>query len=56
MAPTNIDNEVTDIVSFGSHNTTGMDAAKIQWTKDLISDCDIDFFAIQEHFKNTKTT
>ena len=44
------------MVTFGSYNSTGMDIAKIKWIKDIIIEHEIYFFAIQEHFKNTKTT
>ena len=44
------------MVTFGSYNSTGMDIAKIKWIKDIIIEHEIDFFAVQEHFKNTKTT
>ena len=44
------------MVTFGSYNSTGMDIAKIKWIKDIIIEHEIDFFAVQEHLKNTKTT
>jgi hypothetical protein len=56
MASTNTNSEVTDLVTFGSYNSTGMDVAKANWIKDMISECSFDFFAVQEHFKNTKST
>ena len=48
--------EGPDLVTFGSYNSTGFDIAKVKWTKDIIDEYNIDFFAIQEHFKNTKNT
>ena len=56
MAPTTTDSEVTDIVTFGSYNSTGMDIAKAHWIKEIISELQCEFFAVQEHFKNTKAT
>ena len=50
------DSEVTDLVTFGSYNSTGLDISKAHWIKEIISEQKFDFFALQEHFKNTKTT
>ena len=42
-------------LNFMSYNCTGIDRVKIDWIKDLIETCDIDFLQIQEHFKATKS-
>lgn len=56
MAPTTTDSEVTNLVTFGSYNSTGMDISKAQWIKEIFCEYKFDFFALQEHFKNTKAT
>ena len=40
-----------DSVSFMSYNSTGLDSAKIKFSNDLCDEYDIDFLALQEHFK-----
>ena len=48
--------EGPSVVTFGSYNSTGLDIAKTSWVKEIIDKSEIDFFSIQEHFKNTKST
>ena len=55
MAATSPAQEVPS-VSFMSYNSTGMNTIKAQWTNDTLEDLDVDYCALQEHFKNTKTT
>ena len=38
-----------------SYNSTGLDAVKTNWIREIIETCEIDFFQLQEHFKKTKT-
>ena len=38
-----------------SYNSTGINTIKTDWIRDLIRTCDINFFQLQEHFKQTKT-
>ena len=38
-----------------SYNSTGLDTAKVNWIKELVSLCKIDCFQLQEHFKATKS-
>ena len=40
-----------DSTTFMSFNTTGLDSAKIRFSLDLCKEYDVDFLAIQEHFK-----
>ena len=40
-----------NIVTFMSYNSTGMDSAKVKFTTDICEEFDVDFMAIQEHFK-----
>ena len=46
----------SDTVTFGSYNSTGLDIAKVMWTKDIIEELNIDFFGLQEHLKSNKST
>ena len=48
--------KVVPSVTFLSYNSTGMNNVKAQWTNEMCCDLDVDFCAIQEHFKNTKLT
>lgn len=43
-------------VTFMSYNSTGMNTVKAQWTNEAFEDLNVDYCALQEHFKNTKTT
>ena len=45
----------TPSVKFLSYNSTGLNAAKVQWINELMSTCAINFCGIQEHFKKTKS-
>ena len=40
-----------DCVTFMSFNSTGIDSAKVKFTTDICEEFDVDFLAIQEHFK-----
>ena len=40
-----------DSVSFMSYNSTGLDSAKLKFCTDLCEEYEIDFLALQEHFK-----
>ena len=42
-------------VKFLSYNSTGLNAVKAQWIRDLKDTCDASFIGIQEHFKKIKT-
>ena len=56
MALTNSEQEVMDTVTFMSYNSTGMNMVKCQWINEICSENNVDYLAIQEHFKCTKTT
>ena len=43
-------------VTFMSYNCTGMNSIKAQWICEVLEDLEVDYCAVQEHFKNTKTT
>ena len=44
-------------VTFMSYNPTGLDSTvKCRFSNDICSEYDVDFLAIQEHFKSTKNT
>ena len=43
-------------VTFMSYNTTGISSVKSEFICDLCDEYDVDYLAVQEHFKNTKTT
>ena len=40
-----------DSITFMSYNSTGLDSAKIRFSTDLCEEYDVDFLALQEHFK-----
>ena len=52
MAP----DQQSDSVTFLSYNSTGMNTMKARWLCEALEDLEIDYCAIQEHFKNTKST
>ena len=56
MAPSTDKQEVSNLVTFMSYNSTGMNSIKCEWIKEISSEYDVDYLAIQEHFKSTKTT
>ena len=43
-------------VTFMSYNSTGMNTIKAQWLNEAFQDLEVDYCALQEHFKNTKST
>ena len=43
-------------VTFLSYNSTGMNSLKAQWLNEVLNDLEVDYCALQEHFKNTKNT
>ena len=55
MAVTDPSEEVPS-VTFMSYNSTGMNSVKAKWTTEMCQDLEVDYCAIQEHFKNTKST
>ena len=52
----NAQNKEVPSVTFLSYNSTGMNSVKAQWTNEICRDLDVEYCAIQEHFKNTKLT
>ena len=56
MAPSTDKQEVSNLVTFMSYNSTGMNSVKCEWINEISSEYDVDYLAIQEHFKSTKTT
>ena len=53
---TNVNKEVAT-VTFMSYNPTGLNSTvKCRFSNDICDDFDVDFFAVQEHFKFVKTT
>ena len=43
------------VIKFISYNSTGLNAVKTKWIRDLMDTCGANFLGIQEHFKETKT-
>ena len=43
-------------VTFMSYNSTGISSVKCKFICDICDEYDVDYLAVQEHFKNTKTT
>ena len=43
-------------VTFMSYNMTGADTVKCQWVRDVGAEHNVNFCALQEHFKTVKTT
>ena len=56
MAPTIEQQEVSNMVTFMSYNSTGMSNVKCEWINEICSENDVDYLSIQEHFKSTKLT
>ena len=50
MAPTTKQQEVADMVTFMSYNSTGMSTVKCQWINEICEENNVDYLAIQEHF------
>ena len=44
-----------DTTTFMSFNSTGLDSAKVRFSLDLCEEYDVDFLAIQEHFRFVNT-
>ena len=42
-------------VTFMSYNSTGISSVKCKWICDICDELDVDYLAIQEHFKKTKS-
>ena len=50
-------NNETGVVTFMSYNPTGLDSTiKCRFSNSICDEYDVDFFAVQEHFKFTSTT
>ena len=47
---------VVSPVTFMSYNMTGADTVKCQWVRDVGAEHNVNFCALQEHFKTVKTT
>ena len=43
-------------VNFMSYNMTGADTVKCQWVRELANEYEVDYCALQEHFKTVKST
>ena len=56
MTSTIKENEDTNIVTFVSYNSTGLKNIKTNWVNEVCEEEQIDYFSIQEHFKNNKNT
>ena len=39
-----------------SYNPTGADTVKCQWVREIATEYEVDYYAIQEHFKTVKST
>ena len=47
--------DTTDTVTFMSYNSTGLDSVKVRFSLDICEEYDVNFLAIQEHFKFVNT-
>ena len=47
---------VVEPITFMSYNRTGANTVKCQWVRDIASEHDVSYCALQEHFKTVKTT
>ena len=56
MAPSNKQQEVANMVTFMSYNSTGMNSVKTQFVNEICDENEINYLTIQEHFKSNKTT
>ena len=45
----------TNICTFASYNSTGMNSVKTNWIRDFINVTNADFISVQEHFKKRKS-
>ena len=43
-------------MTFMSYNSTGIDTIKCQWMRDIASEYEVSYCALQEHFKTLKST
>ena len=56
MTPTTDEQKEVDSVTFMSSNSTGISSVKCNFICDICDELDVDYLAVQEHFKNTRTT
>ena len=55
--PSDKDTFVTnDVVTFMSYNATGMDTVKCEFIREMQKEYNVNYCAIQEHFKTVKST
>ena len=47
--------DTTDTVIFMSYNSTELDSVKVRFSLDICEEYDVNFLAIQEHFKFVNT-
>ena len=52
----NMQKEVTNMITFMSYNSTGLNKVKCNWIQDICDKNDVNYLAIQEHFKSSKNT
>ena len=45
-----------DTVTFMSYNFTGADSVKCQWVREVAEEHNVNYCALQEHFKTVKST
>ena len=53
MTPTTNQQEEVDSVTFMSYNSTGISSVKCKFICDMCDEYDVDYLAVQEHFKST---
>ena len=56
LAPTGQKGSDCDTVTFMSYNMTGADYYKCQWVNDMAREYNVQFCALQEHFKTVEST
>ena len=44
------------MITFMSYNSTGLNKVKCNWIQDICDKNDVNYLAIQEHFKSSKNT
>ena len=56
MTPTSLQQVVSNTVTFMSYNSTGINTVKCNWITEICDIYDVNYIAIQEHFKSNKNT
>ena len=55
-APTTVNKDVSNMVTFMSWNSTGFNTVKSEWINNILNEKNVTFCSIQEHFKTAQNS